>query len=81
MILTGEAVYLNSELKQGKKDPNRTYCMVLLMSGTQTLEVMCDTSLFNGDLTTVDQFTPCLCEFEYNTLYKSLKLVGIASFG
>lgn len=77
MKLMGEAVFLNAEVKQGKKDPNNTYCMALLMSGTNTLEVLLDTTLYNGVLSQIPQFTKCECEFEYNTLYKSLRLVGI----
>lgn len=77
MILTGDAVFLNAESKQGYSDPNKTYYNALLMQGTNTVNVSVDRNLFIGELASIKQFTPCFCKFEYNTVYKSLKLLSI----
>lgn len=68
--------YLNCESTVGVKDPSKTYYFVLLMQGTDTIKLTCNSELFEE----VKIFKPMQdinVELSYNSTYKSLKLIGL----
>lgn len=74
MLLTGQCTLLNTEKKQGIKDPSKVYFNVLLMQDSQTVNCMTDEKLYNGVLSQIPQFTPVNCEFDFNPVFKSMRL-------
>lgn len=77
MVISGKFTYLNSEIKQGVKDPTKNYHYVLLMQGTETLQCMTDADTYNISIPQLDKFSDVNCVFDFNPVFKSLRLVSI----
>ena len=77
MKMTMKANYLNKDSKAGFKDPNKTYYNVLLMQGLDTLSLNCPVDVYNS-LSTVKQMDEVNVELEYNTNYRSLRVLSIS---
>ena len=55
MLVKGKCVFLNSDKKQGIKDPTKTYYSVLLMQGTETLNCGVSEEIYNKELPQMNQ--------------------------
>ncbi|RHO00465.1 hypothetical protein DW266_10265 [Blautia sp. AM22-22LB] len=77
MLVKGKCVFLNSDKKQGIKDPTKTYYSVLLMQGTETLNCGVSEEIYNKELPQMNQFESVECGFDFNPTFKSMRLVDI----
>lgn len=77
MKLTGKAVFLSKEAKQGYKDPTKTYYNALFMSGVETVTVGVEKDVFFNALDNIQQFTPCEIELEFNPQFRMLTLTDV----
>lgn len=81
MLVNANCVYLSSEKKQGIKDPTKTYYNALLMQNTDTLICSVPEAIFNTELSQLNQFESVFCSFDFNPVYKSMRLVDIKKAG
>ena len=76
MKLTMNANYLNRESKPGIKDPNKINYTVLFMPGTDTVTLYTTEQVFNN-LEIVPPMTECKVSLDYNSQYRSLRLMDV----
>ncbi|RHV90485.1 hypothetical protein DXA96_07040 [Lachnospiraceae bacterium OF09-33XD] len=76
MKLTMNANYLNRESKPGIKDPNKINYTVLFMQGTDTVTLYTTEQVFNN-LEIVPPMTECKVSLDYNSQYRSLRLMDV----
>lgn len=78
MKLYGTFLYQGSEARKGIKDPSKTYCEAAFLDGLDQLRCTVDQDLFDKVLPGIKPLTDCKCEFNLNTVYNTLRLVGIS---
>lgn len=69
--------YLDINLKQGVKDPNKYYKTVFFLDGTQSVNILTDDDKLFQSLQGLEQLTLCECELDLSLgRYTGCKLIA-----
>ena len=77
MILQGTMRFQCAQSRPGYKDPSQTLYEVALVEKMDSIICRVDKELFDKITATIEEFTPCKCEFDFNTKFNSLRLTKI----
>ena len=76
MKMRVEAQYLVREAVQGKKDPSKTYYNATFLQGTETIQISAAKEAYD-QLADYNQLELTTLNLDYNTAYKTLRLVSV----